>query len=171
VAAGDAALGRLVNAIEHVRASIIIIIITSSSPSLPAPAHNQRGARHHMRNIPLRMRPRPLHQHHFGALTPHLPPTSPLQQVQRITSALPPPLQSKFWDAVSFSRAHCLPLLNVTPRCYPHLHIATGFAFHQMKLMQVRPRDAACAVQCEKDGIGRGNGGGGWEVLQVSVRV
>ena len=31
VAAGDAALGRLVNAIEDVRASIIIIIITSSS--------------------------------------------------------------------------------------------------------------------------------------------
>ena len=127
VAAGDAALGRLVNAIEDVRASIIIIIITSSSPSLPAPAHDQRGARHHMRITPLRMRPRPLHQHHFGALTPHLPPTSPLQQVQRITSALPPPLQSKFWDAVSFSRANCLPLLNVTPRCYPHLSHCNWF--------------------------------------------
>ena len=171
MAAGDAALGRLVNAIEDVRASIIIIIITSSSPSLPAPAHNQRGARHHMRNIPLRTRPRPLHQHHFGALTPHLPP--PPHSNRYNASPRPSLPHSSPNSGMRFHfPAHIVCRFSTShPGATPTFHIATGFAFHQIKLMQVRPRDAACAVQCEKDGIGRGNGGGGWEVLQVSVRV
>ena len=40
--------------------------------------------------------------------------TSPC--VQRVIDALPLHLKNRFWDAVSFSRAKCLPNLDVTPQ-------------------------------------------------------
>jgi D-lactate dehydrogenase len=39
--------------------------------------------------------------------------TSPC--AQRISDALPASLKTRFWDAVSFARAKCIPNLDITP--------------------------------------------------------
>jgi hypothetical protein len=57
--------------------------------------------------------PTPVPQHITSAGPDIVCETSPC--VQRVIDALPPEHKNKFWDAVSFARAKCLPNLDVVP--------------------------------------------------------